>query len=157
MEPTNAYKVSRVNYVDKTLAYRVSTKSFPDNKHLLQENYVEYKHILLPLLKSISKILYHVFIVTFLTFGFCMQHFQTRGLGEMVRNPGHHDRRISPPLTSFYGVCFRHQFPDITNLKARITDALATITEDMLENTLREIGYRLDVLRATKGAHVEVY
>jgi len=46
---------------------------------------------------------------------------------------------------------------DITNLKARITDAFATITEGMLENTWREIGYRLDVLRATKGAHVEVY
>jgi len=26
----------------------------------------------------------------------------------------------------------------------------------MLENTWREIDYRLDVLRATKGAHVEV-
>jgi len=48
-------------------------------------------------------------------------------------------------------------FPDITNLKARITDTFATITEDMLENTRREIYYRLDVLRATKGAHVEVY
>ena len=24
--------------------YRVSMKSFPDYKHLLQENYVEYKH-----------------------------------------------------------------------------------------------------------------
>jgi len=47
--------------------------------------------------------------------------------------------------------------PDITNLKARIIDAFATITEDTLENTRREIDYRLDVLRATKGAHVEVY
>ena len=46
---------------------------------------------------------------------------------------------------------------DITNLKERITDAFATITEDMLENTWRETDYRLDVLRATKGAHVEVY
>ena len=46
---------------------------------------------------------------------------------------------------------------DITNLKARITDAFATITEDMLENTLREIDYRSGVLRATKGAHVDVY
>ena len=46
--------------------------------------------------------------------------------------------------------------PDITNLKARITDGIATVTEDMLENTWREIYYRLDVLRATKGAHVEV-
>jgi hypothetical protein len=26
-----------------------------------------------------------------------------------------------------------------------------------LENTWRETDYRLDVLRATKGAHVEVY
>ena len=46
--------------------------------------------------------------------------------------------------------------PDITNLKARITDAFATIAEDMLENTWRETDYRLDVLRATKGSHVEV-
>ena len=45
----------------------------------------------------------------------------------------------------------------ITNLKARITDTFATITEDMLGNTWREIDYPLDVLRATKGAHVEVY
>ena len=47
--------------------------------------------------------------------------------------------------------------PYITNLKPRITDAFGTITEDMLENTWREIDYRLDVLRATKGAYVEVY
>jgi len=43
--------------------YRVSIKSFPHYRHLLQENYVEYKHIFLPLLKLVSKILYHVFIV----------------------------------------------------------------------------------------------
>jgi len=52
---------------------------------------------------------------------------------------------------------FSSPVPDITNLKARITDAFVTITEDILENTWREIGYRLDILRATKGAHVEVY
>jgi len=52
---------------------------------------------------------------------------------------------------------FSTPVPDITNLKTRITDAFATITEDMLENTLRETDYRLDVLRTTKGAHVEVY
>ena len=52
---------------------------------------------------------------------------------------------------------FSKPVPDITNLKARITDALATITEHMLENTWREICCLLDVLRATKGAHVEVY
>ena len=47
--------------------------------------------------------------------------------------------------------------PDIRNLKARITEAFATITEDVLENTWRGTDYRLDVLRATKGAHVGVY
>ena len=52
---------------------------------------------------------------------------------------------------------FSTPVPDITNLKARITDGIATVTEDMLENTWRETDYRLDVLRATKGAHVEVY
>jgi len=53
--------------------------------------------------------------------------------------------------------CFSTTVPDITNLKARITDAFATITEDMLENTWRETDYRLDVLREAKGAHVEVH
>jgi len=52
---------------------------------------------------------------------------------------------------------FSTPVPDITNLKARITEGFATITEDMLENTWREIDYRLDFLRATKGAHVEVH
>jgi len=45
-------------------------------------------------------------------------------------------------------------------LRARVgclrQPTLPTITEDMLENTWGEIDYRLDVLRATKGAHVEV-
>ena len=90
-----------------------------------------------------------------------MQHFQTGGLGEMVRHPGHHDRRISP-LDLFLWLCvkdkvFSTPVPDITNLKARITDAFATITKDMLENTWRGTDYRSGVLRATKGAHVEVY
>jgi len=52
---------------------------------------------------------------------------------------------------------FSTPVPYITNRKARITDAFATITDDMLGNTWREIDYRLDVLRSTKGAHVEVY
>jgi len=52
---------------------------------------------------------------------------------------------------------FSTPVPDIKNMKARIKDAFATITGDMLENTCREIDYRLDVLHATEGAHVEVY
>jgi len=63
--------------------------------------------------------------------------------------------KYQPLLTTFYGgyvkdKVFSTAVPDITNLKARITDAFATITEDMLENTWREIYYRLDVFRATK-------
>jgi len=42
-------------------------------------------------------------------------------------------------------------------LKARITDDFDKIIENILGNTWRETDYRLDVLRATKGAHVEVY
>ena len=91
-----------------------------------------------------------------------MQHFQTGGLGEMVWHPGHHDGQILPPLDFIlWGYVkdkvFPTPVPDITNLKARVTDAFATITEDMLEKTWREIDYQLDVLHATKGEHVEVY
>ena len=38
-----------------------------------------------------------------------------------------------------------------------ITDAIVTIDEAMLQQTWQEIEYRLEVLRATNGAHVEVY
>jgi nicotinamide mononucleotide adenylyltransferase len=47
--------------------------------------------------------------------------------------------------------------PDIDTSKARIREALAAVTEEMLEKTWREIVYRLHVLRATNGAHVEVH
>jgi hypothetical protein len=51
---------------------------------------------------------------------------------------------------------FSTPVPDITNMKARITDAFAAIIEYMLEKTWTEIYYRLDVLRATKGARIAV-
>jgi hypothetical protein len=47
--------------------------------------------------------------------------------------------------------------PQTDTLKARIWDALAAVTEEMGEKTQREIEYRLDVLQATNGAHVEVH
>ena len=46
---------------------------------------------------------------------------------------------------------------DAETLKERITAALATVTTEMLENTWREIEFRFDVLRATRGTHVEIY
>jgi hypothetical protein len=36
-------------------------------------------------------------------------------------------------------------------------DAISAIPADMLHRTWQELEYRLDVLRATKGTHIEVY
>ncbi|XP_062291685.1 upstream-binding protein 1 [Scomber scombrus] len=47
------------------------------------------------------------------------------------------------------------EIQDINDLKQKITDAIATIDEAMLQRTWQEIEYRLDVLRATNGAHIE--
>ena len=41
--------------------------------------------------------------------------------------------------------------------RQRISNAITTIDEAMLQRTWQEIEYRLDVLRATNGAHIEVY
>jgi hypothetical protein len=39
--------------------YRVSIKSFPDYKHLLQENYVEYKHTCFLNVSQLKKFFYN--------------------------------------------------------------------------------------------------
>ena len=46
---------------------------------------------------------------------------------------------------------------DITDLKQNITNAIASIDEAVLQQTWQEIKYRLDVLRAANGAHMEVH
>ena len=46
---------------------------------------------------------------------------------------------------------------DIDDLKQRISNVITTIDEAMLQRTWQEIEYRLDVLRATNGAHIEVF
>jgi len=104
-----------------------------------------------------------VFTLTFVTFGLLDATFPNRWIGRDGPTPWPpRSPDITPPL-DFYlwgyvkDKVFSTPVPDITDLKARITDAFAIITEDMLENTWRETDYRLDVLRATKGAHVEVY
>jgi hypothetical protein len=45
----------------------------------------------------------------------------------------------------------------LDDLKTRIRNAIPAIPADMLHRTWQELEYRLDVLRATKGAHIEVY
>ena len=46
---------------------------------------------------------------------------------------------------------------DLPDLRARIRETIATVPMDMLERTWQETEYRLDIVRATNGAHVEVY
>lgn len=38
-----------------------------------------------------------------------------------------------------------------------LTHAFADVAEEMLDPTWRKVNYRLDVLHATNGGHVEVY
>ena len=52
---------------------------------------------------------------------------------------------------------YRRPVHDVETLQSRIIDVLATVNKEMLENTWREIEYRLDISRATNGPHVEVY
>jgi hypothetical protein len=47
--------------------------------------------------------------------------------------------------------------PDLPMLRDRIRDVIASVTPDMLDRTWQEIEYRLDIIRATSGSHVEVY
>jgi hypothetical protein len=44
----------------------------------------------------------------------------------------------------------------LDELKLKIVAAIGTVSPQMLEKSWREIEYRLDILRATKVAHVEV-
>jgi hypothetical protein len=43
----------------------------------------------------------------------------------------------------------------IPELKVRIRTAIETITADMIEKIWKELDYRVDVCRITKGAHIE--
>ena len=45
----------------------------------------------------------------------------------------------------------------LEKLRARITNAAALVTPQMLQNTWREVEYHLDVCRATQGAHIELH
>ena len=54
-------------------------------------------------------------------------------------------------------IVHRTKVRDVSDLQQRIIEALDTVTVEMLARTWLEIEYRLDILRATGGAHVEVY
>ncbi|GBN16325.1 hypothetical protein AVEN_182483-1, partial [Araneus ventricosus] len=70
----------------------------------------------------------------------------------------------SPDLTllDFYlwGYVKQHVYSerinDINHLKQRITDVIHSLTPDVLTRVWEELDYRLDMCRATNGAHIEL-
>jgi hypothetical protein len=52
---------------------------------------------------------------------------------------------------------YKTKVQDVTKLRRRITAACEPVTPVILQNTWQEVKYRLDICRATKGAHVEIY
>jgi hypothetical protein len=54
-------------------------------------------------------------------------------------------------------IVYQVKINDLRHLKAHIRDAVATVTPDMLQGTWNEVEYRLDICRATKGTHTEIY
>ncbi|GBM39626.1 hypothetical protein AVEN_271344-1 [Araneus ventricosus] len=53
-------------------------------------------------------------------------------------------------------IIYQSPIRDTDELKSRITAAIQTVDSAMLHRTWLEISYRLDVLRATNGAHIEI-
>ena len=69
--------------------------------------------------------------------------------------------RITPLNFFLWGyvkdIVYQTKVQDMTDLKQKISNSIATIDEAMLQRTWQEIEYRLDVIRATNGGHIEVY
>ena len=54
-------------------------------------------------------------------------------------------------------IVYAEKIRNIQHLQDRITSAIETVTRDMIQKTWQEIEFRLDVSRATNGAHIEMY
>ena len=52
---------------------------------------------------------------------------------------------------------YKTPVPDLKNLKHRIRQAFGEVTNNMSDNTWRELALRLQVLQENGGGHVEVY
>ena len=130
----------------------MSIKSFPDYKHLLQENCLDMLELYVePQLEEFQP------WIIFQQDGapphwgsdvrrFLDATFPNRWIGRDGPKPWPPRSPDITRLDFFLWGCvkdkvFSTPVPDITNLKAKITDAFATITEDMLENAWREIDY----------------
>ncbi|GBO36066.1 hypothetical protein AVEN_187629-1 [Araneus ventricosus] len=51
---------------------------------------------------------------------------------------------------------YSERINDINHLEQRITDVIHSVTADVLTRVWQELDYRLDVCRATNGAHIEL-
>jgi hypothetical protein len=60
-------------------------------------------------------------------------------------------------LCCYENIAYQVKINDLQHLKARIRDAVATVTPNMHQATWNEVEYRLDICRATKGGHTEIY
>jgi hypothetical protein len=52
---------------------------------------------------------------------------------------------------------YSRKVQDVADLRQRNIEAVQLITPHMLINTWQGLEYRLDICRATTGAHIEVY
>jgi len=57
----------------------------------------------------------------------------------------------------FKNIVYAEKIRNIQHLQERITSAIETVTRDMIQKTWKETEFRLDVSRATNGAHIEMY
>jgi hypothetical protein len=53
-------------------------------------------------------------------------------------------------------IVYEIKINELGDQKARTRDAVATVTQNMLQATWIEVDYRLDICRATKEAHIEI-
>ena len=84
------------------------------------------------------------------------------GLEGVDQYPGHLEAQISLHLIFSCGgyinnIVYAEKIRNIQHLQDRITSAIETVTRDMIQKTWQEIEFRLDVSRATNGAHIEIY
>ena len=85
------------------------------------------------------------------------------GLEGVDQYPGHLKAQISlSPLDFFLwgyikNIVYAEKIRNIQQLQERITSAIESVARDMIQKTLQEIEFRLDVSRATNGAHIEMY
>jgi len=84
------------------------------------------------------------------------------GLEGVDQYPGHLEAQISLHFIFFLwgyikNIVRAEKIRNIQHLQERITSAIETVIRDMFQKTWQEIEFRLDVSRATNGAHTEMY